>query len=89
MSCAGYTGPSLHVGDAIGVHLSFGISRERCFTDAQFRHLDVSDGMTHLGFQFVGLAQSRQGRAALQMISAKVSEFQRMQEGGRRRRFAS
>ncbi len=89
MSCPGYAGPSLQVGDAIGVHLSFGIGRERCFTDAQFRHLEVIDGVAHLGFQFVGLAQSRQGRAALQMISAKVSEFQRMQEGPKRRRFAS
>ncbi len=89
MSCTDYTGPQMQVGDAVGVHLSFGLGRESCFTDAQFRHFELRDGAAHLGFQFVGLAQSRQGRAALQLISSKVSELQRLQEGGFRRRAAS
>jgi len=89
MSCRNYTGPQLQVGDAIGVQLTFGLGQENCLVDAQFRHMEHRDGVTYLGFQFVALAQSRQGRAALQLISARVSEFQRMQEGHGRHRVAS
>lgn len=83
MVCHDYTGPELQLGDAIGVHLTFGLGRESCFADGQFRHFEQRDDLVILGFQFVGLAQSRQGRAALQMISSRVSEFQRIAEGRR------
>jgi hypothetical protein len=33
--------------------------------------------MAVLGFQFLGLAQTPDGRSALEFITAKVNEFQR------------
>ena len=89
MICQDYTGPELQVGDSVGVHLLFGVGADSCLADAQFRHFDLREGVSHLGFQFVALAQSRHGRAALQLISAKVSELQRLEEGRGRQRFAS
>ena len=89
MSCRDYTGPQLQMGDAVGVCLSFGLGRDNCFADAQFRHFDLREGAAHMGFQFVGLAQSRHGRAALQLLSAKVSDLQRLEGARGRRRYAS
>ena len=86
--CHTYTGPHLEVQDLVGVRLSFGLAEESCFADAQFRHAQVDDEALLLGFQFVGLAHSRQGRAALKLIAVKVSELQRLQAKYQRRREA-
>ncbi len=77
MNCHNYTGPSFQVGELVGVRLMFGVGGETCFVDGQFRHAETHGEQTQMGFQFVGLGHSRQGRAALQLISAKVAEFQR------------
>lgn len=68
---------SLEEGDIVGVHISFGSADETIFSDAQFRHGEIGKDGASLGFQFVGLGYSEQGRAALQLISAKVGEYQR------------
>jgi len=75
----------LEIGDIVGVRLVFGTGQETIFVDAQFRHAEAAsadpdqpDGQkAMLGFQFVGLGHSAEGKAAMKMISAKVGEFQR------------
>ena len=68
---------AMEAGDTVGVRVSFGAGEETAYADAQFRHHMEGDGQVHLGFQFVGLAQSPQGRRTLQHIGNKVSQFQR------------
>ncbi len=64
----------------------FGAGAEAVFADAQVRHLDFGDPDVVIGFQFLGLAQTRQSRQALQIISKFVGEFYRQQNGDRRQR---
>ena len=71
--------PKHRRGDLVGVRLSFGVADESCFADAQFRHAQVDGEALMLGFQFVGLAHSRPGRAALKLITVKVAELHRLQ----------
>jgi hypothetical protein len=90
MQCKGYSGPELCVGDEMGVHLMFGTADEHCYADVMLRHVQpAADGSLSLGFQFIGLAQSRHGRATLGMISSKVSEYLRLEEQGSAHRWAS
>jgi c-di-GMP-binding flagellar brake protein YcgR len=69
---------ALEPGDTVGMRLSFVSSGESLYTDAQFRHLEADKGRVLLGFQFLGLTETPEGRVVLQMISAKVSEYQRI-----------
>ena len=89
VACHNYTGPQFEVGDLVGVRLSFGVAEESCFADAQFRHAQIDGEALMLGFQFVGLAHSRHGRAALKLITVKVAELQRLQAKYQRRLEAS
>jgi c-di-GMP-binding flagellar brake protein YcgR len=85
-SC-GDEGPSLlDSGETVGVRISFGAAEETVRADAQFRHVVEADGQAHVGFQFVGLAQSSEGRRALQMIGNKTAQFHREQAAGASRR---
>ena len=79
----------LEIGEVIGVRLAFGAGEQTVYADALFRHIIEDDGDLLLGFQFLALAHSRQGRQALQVISTRVSEFQREANGAPRRRGAS
>lgn len=78
---------ALETGYIVGLRLAFGTGRdENVYTDAQFRYAEASqDGML-AGFQFVGMGQTPEGHRALQVISAKVAEFQRASEQSRSRR---
>ncbi len=69
---------SVEEGDLIGVRLLFGTGDEAIFADAQVRHVEVQDEQTILGFQFIGMEQTEQGRQSLQSISYHTSEFQRI-----------
>jgi c-di-GMP-binding flagellar brake protein YcgR len=72
---------ALEAGDSVGIRLSFGVGAdEAVFVDAQFRHVEDGAGSVLLGFQFVGLEQTQQGQDALRVISAKVGEYQRLEE---------
>ena len=76
---------TLDIGDTIGVRLIFGAGQDAVFADAQFRHL-VEEGETELlGFQFLGLAHSEEGRKALKAISSKVAEFHHVKSGASKR----
>ena len=72
----------------VGVRLSFGAGREvTAYADAQFRHVEPDGRKVLIGFQFVGLAQTPEGREALQLITNCVTEFhQAMSRSDPRRR---
>jgi c-di-GMP-binding flagellar brake protein YcgR len=70
-------GDAVSPGDTVGVRISFGIGDEAVYADAQFRHCQEEGGKFHLGFQFVGLGLTPDGRAALQVIGSKANQFQR------------
>ena len=67
----------LEAGDAIGVRLIFGTDGDTVYSDATFRHAEIQGDQALLGFQFIGLAQTPEGRVALQLLSSKVAEFQK------------
>jgi c-di-GMP-binding flagellar brake protein YcgR len=70
---------ALEVGDTVGVRLIFGAGRESVYADAQYRHHERTlDGHVLMGFQFMGLDQTTEGRAALRIVSEAVNEFQRL-----------
>lgn len=66
---------ALDIGETIGVRISFGAGGETVYADAQFRHRQEVDGDIHLGFQFVGLAQTPDGRKTLQQIGGVAAQF--------------
>jgi len=66
----------LDIGETVGVRLAFEAGSESVYADAQLRHLDETEGRILMGFQFLGLAQDRKGREVLQLVSAKVAEYQ-------------
>ncbi len=68
---------TLETGDFIGVHISFGAGSDWVRADAQFRHVQVTGESCLLGFQFVGLEQTPQGRKTLTSISQTVAELRR------------
>ncbi len=70
-------GDAVSPGDTVGVRISFGIGDETVYADALFRHCVEEGGKFHLGFQFVGLGLTPQGREALQVIGTKANQFQR------------
>jgi c-di-GMP-binding flagellar brake protein YcgR len=67
-------------GDTVGVHIAFGAGDGRVFADATLRHADIQDNAALMGFQFIGLTETPEGREALQIIGRKVSEFQHAAE---------
>lgn len=70
--------PELMVGQPIGVRIGFGPGEASVYADAQFRHVEqLPDGTWSLGFQFVGLAHTEEGRDGLRLISRKMTEFAR------------
>lgn len=71
---------AIDVGEAVGLRMTFGSSGDKLYADAQFRHADMlPEGDALLGFQFLGLGQTNDGKAALRIISKKVSEYQRLE----------
>jgi c-di-GMP-binding flagellar brake protein YcgR len=70
-------GDAINPGDTVGVRISFGIGEEVVYADAQFRHCLEEGGKFHLGFQFVGLGLTPEGRQTLQVIGSKANQFQR------------
>jgi len=77
---------NIEVGEAVGVRLVFGAARRTVYADAQFRHSQASEGGALLGFQFVGLMQTPEGRDALGAISDGVRELSRQQSKSPSRR---
>lgn len=70
----------LEVGESVGLRVAFGVGGQTVYADAQFRHRTEQDGKAVMGFQFLGLAHDRKSREVLQVLSAKVAEFQRIEQ---------
>jgi c-di-GMP-binding flagellar brake protein YcgR len=66
---------ALHGENSVGMRLVFGAGDQTVYADAQFRHVEPAGDKALVGFQFVGLAQTPQGRHALDLISRKVGEY--------------
>ncbi len=83
------TAEALDVGDAIGVRLSFAVAEEAVYADAQIRHVETDAGSAVLGFQFIGLDQTAEGKKAMELLAGKIAEYQRAADQASRRRSAS
>jgi len=68
---------NIETGETVGIRLVFGASGETIYADGQFRHVEITGNKALMGFQFLGLTETPEGRVVLQVISAKVAEFQR------------
>jgi len=77
LSLGGAAPKDMEPGDSVGVRISFGAGEETVYAEAQFRHIQRANGEAHLGFQFVALAQTPEGKHALELIGTKAAEFQR------------
>ena len=69
----------LDIGENVGVRIAFGSGDGTVYADAQFRHLEENQQGVVMGFQFLGLAQTPEGREALRVISSKVAQYQQQE----------
>jgi hypothetical protein len=76
----------LEDGDIVGVRLIFGMGDLAVYADAEMRHHEVCGAKTMIGFRFIGLDQTAEGRAAMQVIAHKVGEYERLAEAASPRR---
>jgi len=83
------TAEALDVGDTVGLRLSFAVAEEAVYADAQIRHVETDAGSAVLGFQFIGLDQTAKGKRAMELLAAKIAEYQRAADQASRRRSAS
>jgi len=67
----------LDVGETVGMHIRFGADHDVAYADAQFRHSQACGNGLLLGFQFVALGQTDQGRKALRLITTRTAQYQR------------
>jgi c-di-GMP-binding flagellar brake protein YcgR len=65
----------LEMGYFVGTRLLFGVGQEAVYADACVRHIAPDEDGAVVGFQFLGLEYSDEGKSALQAISRKVNEF--------------
>ncbi len=71
------TGFDLNDGDSAGVRIAFDNGSESIYSDAEFRHCDHEGRTLSLGFQFVGLAHTMQGRETLRTIAQRMAQIMR------------
>lgn len=72
--------PQLRTGDTVGIEFQPDPRSEPLHIDAVFRHTEDADrGKLALGFQFVGLEVTPEGRATLHALSRVVSTFLRIE----------
>ena len=80
--------PQLCAGDTVGIQFRPDPRSEPLCLDAMFRHTeDLGRGQLSLGFQFVGLEMTAQGRHTLQSLSRVVSTFLRIEARRKNKRF--
>ncbi|MCJ7543924.1 MAG: PilZ domain-containing protein [Phycisphaerae bacterium] len=67
----------VEAGDAVRTRIVFGMGEQAVYADAEVRHAELSSARAMIGFRFVALDQTHEGRTALQLIASKVSEYER------------
>ena len=70
-------------GDTVGVRIVFGMGEQSIYADAEVRHAESVGSRAMIGFRFAGLDQTHEGRAAMQLIAAKVAEYERAAQSER------
>jgi c-di-GMP-binding flagellar brake protein YcgR len=81
---------AVDVGETVGMHVNFGPGQGSIRADAQFRHAEPTDHDDVLmGFQFLGLEASDEGKETLMQIARKVSELRSEATRFERRRVRS
>jgi len=71
--------PQMETDDVVGVRIDLGQEYEPVLADAQLRHVALGEGGVQLmGFQFIGLNETPEGRNTLWRIGQVVCEFQRL-----------
>ena len=68
---------AVEAGESMGLRITFEQSDETIVTGAHLRHIRPAKDGASLGFQFVSLEVTPEGKAALRLISRIVSEIQR------------
>ncbi|MFP4055155.1 MAG: flagellar brake protein [Phycisphaerae bacterium] len=76
----------LEIGETVGIHVNFGPGQESVRADAQFRHVEHVGDQVLMGFQFLGLEVSDEGKRNLVLISRKVAELRGETNRRQRRR---
>jgi len=72
--------PDINIGDVVGARIEIGQDHEPIIVEARVRNLlNDERGVAMMGFQFLGLNESQQGRKTLQRISRIVRGFQKIQ----------
>jgi hypothetical protein len=69
------SGQYLEVGDIIGARMLFDGHPVPVYVNAQLRHAFMEGNMGVLRFQFVGMADTDEGRNALDFMAARVDEY--------------
>ena len=83
---------ALEIGDVVGVRIVFGVADQAIRADAQVRHIEPSGAdpkrntsrlgtpgtKAMIGFRFIGLDHTPEGRATMQAIAYKVGEYERI-----------
>lgn len=76
----GSRNPQFEAGDTVGIQFQPDPRSAPLLLEAMFRHLEeLPHGKLSLGFQFMGLEMTPEGRALLQMLSRVVSIFLRIE----------
>ncbi len=73
----------VEAGEAVGVRIVFGMGQQTIYSDAEVRHAELIGARAMIGFRFVGLDQTPEGRAALQLVASKVAEYERAAQATR------
>jgi c-di-GMP-binding flagellar brake protein YcgR len=74
----------VEIGDMVGVRIVFGMGEQAVYADAEVRHIEPLGPKAMVGFRFLGLDQTHDGRGGLQIIATKVAEYERLAEGTRK-----
>jgi c-di-GMP-binding flagellar brake protein YcgR len=60
------------------------MGEQTVYSDAEVRHTELAGARAMIGFRFVALDQTHEGREALQLIASKVAEYERIAQVERR-----
>jgi len=72
----------IEAGDVVGVRLTFADDGTRTlYADAQFRHGEADGAMVLMGFEFIGMDRSEEGKEAIRAIRSEVEQYTRQGQG--------
>ena len=69
---------AIESGDFVGLRISFGQGEQPVYANAHFRHAVRANKEFLLGFQFIGMEQTPEGKESMRHIASRASEYQRV-----------